>query len=737
MVSELFENWSPEEAELIKSDMNQSGYPTVNVEEAVNKAVNSLEIEYPEGPGYVIPLFEENEPITTKEYVIYRPERGQLIWYDTKTSHGTQRFTSCSEFKNHEIGYRLRFWISNTKTKFEKSELPDDKILPNDQLYPSEKTQFFDDLENFVKSEMKTQLGSNWDNYKKLGLEESIRQNKISGPFAFSGSSTTKSGNQSYSYQILMDDDEEIDLRDDEGIFEGNRCIVDTKATTDVFPIAAKITTVDDPKISLQPIWKHIDDTGSVEKVLKNKNSEVWISYLLNPVPFKRRLTALQEIKKNTAKRKLLTGERAIEFNLNKYDTPNPDLELNDYQQKALVWADSADDIVCIHGPPGTGKTRTLTAYVQHAVSQNNSVLVTAHSNQAVDNLIVGDSTIGSPEEDTLHALAQKEDSQLSIARVGNNSKSQVVTNYYANQSVSNANVVAATTSGAAQFNQNQFDIAVVDEATQVSRPATAIALNSAKKLILAGDHKQLPPYCADETMQEEDMHISLFEYLFERYGTDISILLQKQYRMNQEIAAFPNKAFYSGSLETADRCRNWTVGDLKPNIGIDIDGDEERQTHGNSIYNDREAEAVAKQVKRLVQTGLAPSDIGVITAYSGQVGRIITYVNQLDIGNPRHVEIDTVDSFQGGEREAIVVSFVRSNSDGYSGFLEFPEEGPRRLNVALTRARKRLVLIGNWDTLGRIAPHRSPEDSCAQLYAGLAEHLRKNDRMLSIKTTQ
>jgi superfamily I DNA and/or RNA helicase len=112
-------------------------------------------------------------------------------------------------------------------------------------------------------------------------------------------------------------------------------------------------------------------------------------------------------------------------------------------------------------------------------------------------------------------------------------------------------------------------------------------------------------------------------------------------------------------------------------------------------------------------------------------VSEIRSTVDQLDIDDPQAVDVDTVDSFQGSEREAIVVSFVRSNDDGHSGFLEFPSEGPRRLNVALTRARRRLVLLGDWETLGTVAPHRSPEDSCAEVYAALAEHLRDSGRML------
>jgi superfamily I DNA and/or RNA helicase len=97
--------------------------------------------------------------------------------------------------------------------------------------------------------------------------------------------------------------------------------------------------------------------------------------------------------------------------------------------------------------------------------------------------------------------------------------------------------------------------------------------------------------------------------------------------------------------------------------------------------------------------------------------------------GGPR-VTVDTVDSFQGGEREAVVVSFVRSNPRGESGFLERPSVGPRRLNVALTRARKRLVLVGDWDTLGSTPEYRDRDDSAAHHYAALADRLRAHDRM-------
>jgi Superfamily I DNA and RNA helicases and helicase subunits len=465
--------------------------------------------------------------------------------------------------------------------------------------------------------------------------------------------------------------------------------------------------------------------------VLEDGETEVWFSDLLVPVPFERRTAALGEVERSDRKRALITGDSTVRFDVSKYALPESEIELNEHQRTALVWAHGAEDVVCIHGPPGTGKTRTLTAYVESAVERGQSVLVTAHSNQAVDNLLVGDSTPNNPEEETLHALARDPDRELSIARVGGNSRNAVVQQTYMDRPPRGADVVAATTSGAAQFDQDQFDVAVVDEATQASRPATAIAINCAQKLVLAGDHKQLPPYCADEGMQEEESHISLFEYLLKRCDDEISVLLRTQYRMNEEIAEFPNSSFYDRTLETADRNRNWTVGNLAPLCGIDIVGNERQQSAGNSYYNPTEAEAVARQVQRLVENGLSPEDIGVISAYSGQVRRIRREINGLDIRNARRLSVDTVDSYQGSEREAVIVSFVRSNDYGHSGFLEFPEGGPRRLNVALTRARRRLVLIGDWDTLGTVAPHRTETESCAPLYAALSEHLRTHGRML------
>jgi superfamily I DNA and/or RNA helicase len=231
--------------------------------------------------------------------------------------------------------------------------------------------------------------------------------------------------------------------------------------------------------------------------------------------------------------------------------------------------------------------------------------------------------------------------------------------------------------------------------------------------------------------MQEKEMHISLFEHLLDRYGDEITVLLKRQYRMHEAIAEFPNVMFYEGQLETADQNRDWLIDDLKPLMGINISGGEQQREGSRSYYNAAEAEAVAKQIKLFTNSGLDPADIGVISAYKDQIQFIEKELSGMEIENLDEITVDTVDSFQGGEREAIIVSFVRSNNRGNSGFLDLPDVGPRRLNVALTRARKRLVVVGDWGTLDATASHKSENDSCASLYADLAEYIRSLNWML------
>ena len=287
------------------------------------------------------------------------------------------------------------------------------------------------------------------------------------------------------------------------------------------------------------------------------------------------------------------------------------------------------------------------------------------------------------------------------------------------------ANVVGATTSGAHRFVTDQFDLAVIDEATQAAVPASLIPVDVAKRTVLAGDHRQLPPYTAGETASTEAMGVSLFEHLIELYGDAHSQLLRRQYRMHSTIAEFVNQAFYDEALVHGDRNREWRINDIPPFVGIDVDGDEER-TPSQSYANDLEAKVAVREVSSLLHSGASASNIGIITPYSGQIARINARLAQLDPEVATAVTVDTVDSFQGGEREAIILSLVRSNPSDSIGFLGFPDEGPRRLNVALTRAQKRCTVIANWETF------RESDAPAAEYYRKLNSYLREHGELKS-----
>jgi len=699
-------------------------YEEVDLEAAAERARRVTNEKSPDKDGWAVPLHKEDELEFSGKYVIWRPEQSEIGWRNrSKSLTGEHQFDHVSELADTEIGHRMRFWVPEDRVEEEDVgfSLPPKTISPTNNLDDKEKRQFFQDLLRFVREEKGQELESGWESYEELGDTEVENPGNRGGPFVPFGEGNWRHNSQGFKYQLAESSDdgnEEVDLRNDYDLFVDTLVAVDATTDSDVFPFEAEIEGVYGPNVVIKPNWDQIKKPEILRNHLDNTGPDIWLSPLLNPVPYNRRIEAIHEVREDREKSELITGNRDLRFS--SVGIPESTSELNQHQRKAMAWSDRAKDLICIHGPPGTGKTRTLSEYVRRAVDIGHSVIVTAHSNQAVDNIITGG----------LHQIAQ-ENEDFTIARTGSRTENDIVEKFYIENSSESADVVASTTNGAAEFDQDRFDIAIVDEATQASRPATAIVLNCASKLVLAGDHKQLPPFYADETMQEEDLHISLFEYVLERYNSEPSVFLKKQYRMNHKIAEFANQSFYDNQLETAERNYDWTIDDLKPIMGIDLEGEEQQEYYGNSYFNQEEAEAAAKQVQLLVNSGVAPDDIGVITAYSGQKRIVRNAVEQIGIEEPGAVTIDTVDSFQGGEREAIIISFVRSNDEGKSGFLEFPEEGPRRLNVALTRAKKRLVIIGNWNTLGSIAPHRSSETSCAALYSSLEEYIRDNNLML------
>jgi superfamily I DNA and/or RNA helicase len=448
--------------------------------------------------------------------------------------------------------------------------------------------------------------------------------------------------------------------------------------------------------------------------------------------------------------RDVLLGYRAPAFHAS--DAPYPlGKTLNESQLEAVRFALSAQDVAILHGPPGTGKTTTVVELIRQVTRNGGRVLAVAPSNIAVDNLFerllaagervvrlghparvmpeLRDHTLdllvenhpdvkmarklaregyslreqaskftrAKPERGARQAMRQEAKSMLADARK--------IEDMLVERLLDGARVLCATITGLDPrlIGQRRFDWCIMDEANQATEAAAWGPLQYADRLVLAGDHKQLPPTIISAQAAAAGFSVSLPERLLRELGTDISRRLTVQYRMNSAIMQFPSDEFYEGSLTAHASVEGHLLQDLPdvessdltstPVTFIDTAGasyDEESEPEGESRFNPLEAELVVKKLEALLAAGLPPAAIAVISPYAAQVRLLRQRIPQAE------VEVDSVDGFQGREKEAVIVSLVRSNRENEIGFLE----DVRRMNVALTRARRKLIVIGDSATI-------------------------------------
>ena len=502
---------------------------------------------------------------------------------------------------------------------------------------------------------------------------------------------------------------------------------------------------------------------------------KVRIDLYANDVTFKRMEDNLRHLS--------LRGKDALEYILTDRDPRKNrhipyidyiDDSLNPSQKSAIENALSCENFFLIHGPFGTGKTRTLVELISQETRQNHKVLATAESNAAVDNILerlmenkkLNLTRLGHPQRVSDHNITQtlaykveKHELNSRIKKIhkkidkliekrnsftrptpqlrrgyGNydilhnaskgkggrgvspeKMKSMAqwiecnqeidelhddikrVENKMIRDIIEISDVILATNSSAAldSIAKTKFDVAIIDEASQATIPSILIPIAKARRFILAGDHKQLPPTII--SAKAGDLEKTLFEELIKIYPSK-SQLLNVQYRMNKLLMKFPNKEFYNNGLKSDASVDEIKIDDLLNSnnheealLFINTSNvDNNREAHlkdSKSIMNQLESEIAVRIAKDYLDAGISEEDIGIISPYADQV-KVIQ--------EKTPVEVKTVDGFQGREKEIIIISTVRSNDDGNIGFLK----DLRRLNVAITRAKRKLIIVGNKETL-------------------------------------
>jgi len=392
-----------------------------------------------------------------------------------------------------------------------------------------------------------------------------------------------------------------------------------------------------------------------------------------------------------------------------------------------------------IQGPPGTGKTVTSATIIYHLSKLNGGqVLVCAPSNVAVDQLcervhITGLKVVrvsAKSREDvesnvgflSLHRQVQMNDTNVELAKLNqlkaelgelssqDEKKFKTLTRAAEREILQNADVICCTCVGAGdpRLAKLKFRTVLIDESTQSAEPECMIPLVlGCKQVVLVGDHQQLGPVIMNKRAAKAGLNQSLFERLVALGCAPIR--LNVQYRMHPCLSEFPSNMFYEGSLQNGitmqQRLRKdvdfpWPVADSPMMFWSNL-VNEEISASGTSYLNRTEAQNVEKIVTRFFKAGVSPSAIGIITPYEGQRSYVVQSMQQTGTFKKEHykeIEVASVDAFQGREKDFIVLSCVRSNDHQGIGFLS----DPRRLNVALTRAKYGLVVLGNPKVLSK-----------------------------------
>ena len=428
---------------------------------------------------------------------------------------------------------------------------------------------------------------------------------------------------------------------------------------------------------------------------------------------------------------------------------------LNRSQEVAVNNMLCSRDVMIVHGPPGTGKTTTLVEAIVETLNREPQVLVCAQSNMAVDwisqklvergvNVLrignptrVNDKMLGycyerqyegHPDYPELWSMRKTMRQLLSLDR--KHSRSDAVNSRINRlrkraeelevkinmELFDNARVVASTLVGSNSnlLTGRHFSTLFVDEAGQALEAATWIAIRKAQRLVLAGDHLQLPPTIKCFEAERSGLSRTMMEMVVDRWPQCVT-LLNTQYRMNSLIMQFPSDWFYGGGLRAAQEVEARGILDFDtPMEWIDtseLGFTEQVKGAGCSKVNVQEAEHfVAELEKYALRIGVERIlderiDFGLISPYKAQVQYMRRLVKSRASLRPLRglLTIDTIDGFQGQERDVVFISLVRSNDDGKIGFLS----DLRRMNVAITRARMKVVVIGNAATLSRHAFYR------------------------------
>ncbi len=462
---------------------------------------------------------------------------------------------------------------------------------------------------------------------------------------------------------------------EDADIDQGDDVLVDGPDAAGL-PVEAAVLDYDDETVSLGVYW----DTASGPEAETTLTDDTRTDFLIRPLVRTRRLRAvessLEHLSRTDRAKQVYAGTATLRF----ADAPDPpvDIELDRYQRRAVSRALAAEDCCVVHAPPWTGAGRVIGGIVRGCLETNRTVGLFAPTSHAIDTAL--GELVG--KDGLLPDLK-------TYARVDDGTS----------PTTPHAADLVGVPLDLDRSVDITVDVGILDQAGRCDVATAARAFAVADRLVLVGDPHQLPPR-EPLVPADADLPPSIFDHLATAYDGDLRQRLRCQYAMNQGIAMYPNHAWYDGELIHGSANRRWAIDGLPPLAVVDVDGDV-RRTPTGSWFSDAECDRIVTELQRVLDRSVEPADIGVVTPASAQIGKVRAAIRDAIPEAAEEIVVDRPANVSCIGRDVIIVSLLEGADR------EEEQWTKSRLNVALTRARKRLVLVGNWTSARESGPKR------------------------------
>ncbi len=628
-----------------------------------------------------LPLHEVDTPALTDEYLLIDSDRDSptVTFYDIGSRK--QLTTPLAEIESAFPAWRARFWTPAFRIEsapfLEEFGTSEAEPVTLDPVEPTSEETSPHAIIDAARSELAARRTAERERrrtaFERLPVSEFIDSYGGLTGATPAGRETDDFGQQTVIVELPAD--HELagagDLAVASGIHPGDVVVLDADGTPG-FPIEAEVFNTNEKRIELGVYWDTADESGAESVLDGNDDPNLSIGILVDGSRYSAIEAAIGTVERTDHALARFAGHASLTFDRSTDDI-KPDVALNRDQRTALERVIAADALAMIRTPPGTGARRLLWSVLRESVEAGERVCVLAPDATAIDRLLT--------EAGTPSIVDRASNAGYTLHRCRPDEPPPI-----------GAEIVAAPLTHANLVDDHEYDLAALDQAARVSVPAGAIPFAKASRVVLLGDPMQSPPSPLDRTIGDA-IAPSIYAHVAKSYGEDVRSDLRCQYRMNQAIALFPNRTFYDDQLIHGQGNREQQIAPLDPLVAFQINGDG-RETPTGSVYSDERVATAIDEVDRLVEHGVAPEDIGILTPSSAETGKLRAALQTHDETIAAAVTVGGLDRFRCDGREAMIVSFVRGGNEVDPFWM------PAGITVAVTRAGKRLALLGDWQAI-------------------------------------